>query len=80
MKPVTPEPRPETVAVVFAKDQPQYIPLPVNIRRPCLETKWQLTWWERITVLLRGELYIKVLVFDNPLQPLKPTVRREATL
>lgn len=34
MKPITPAPRLNFKAVVFAKDQPQYMPLPANICEP----------------------------------------------
>lgn len=77
MKPITPEPREDAKAVVFAKDQPEYIPLPANVRAPYVETKWKLTWRERLKVLRRGEFYLTVMTFSSPLQPLRPTVDRD---
>ena len=80
MKPITPEPRAEARLVIFAKNQPQYIPLPANVRRPYVETKWRFSWRERLLILLRGVMYLKIMTFAQPLQPLKPTVERESYL
>jgi len=61
MKPVVPESRAEANAVVAAKDQPQYIPLPMNVCGEHIETKWQFTWRERLAVLFRGTMYLNIL-------------------
>ena len=63
--------------VVYAADQPEYQPLPVW-RWPdgTLITRWRLTWRERIRALLGGDLYLQVMTFGNPLQPLYPTWER----
>lgn len=76
MTPMTPEARPGALAVVFAKDQPQYKPLPANVAFPYVETKWKLTWKERFTMLLRGTLYLTVMTFDKPFQPIRMSVLR----
>jgi hypothetical protein len=77
MTPITPEPRPNGHATVFAKDQPEYLPLPANIVGPCVETKWKLTWRERISALLRGHCYLTVMTFGKPLQPVRPSINRQ---
>lgn len=61
--------------VTFAEDQPEYLPLPA-LRAPDgrVVTCWGLTWRERLSVLLRGRLYIMVLTFNQPLQPILPAV------
>ena len=80
MTPTTPEARHEAEPVVFAKDQPEYIPLPANVRLPYVETKWKFSWKERLRVLLRGELYLTMMTFGRPLQPLRLSTQREPNL
>ena len=59
--------------MVYAKDQPEYLPLPAH-KLPddpygratfC----WKLTWRERIELLLTGKVWHQVLTFNQPLQP-----------
>lgn len=59
---------------LYAKDQPEYIPLPARSDESGrLVVGWKLSWTERIALLLRGRLYLQVLTFNRPLQPLKLT-------
>jgi hypothetical protein len=55
---------------VIAKDQPEYLPLPAHIapdgRITCC---WQLTWKERIELMVSGRLWHQILTFRTPLQP-----------
>ena len=76
MIPVSPIiPGHETNEVIYAKDQPEYIPLPaLRVDKDCILTRWRLTWRERLRVLWTGDLYLYVLTFGKPLQPLKPSV------
>ena len=60
--------------LVIAKDQPQYIPLPALPVGDGILTRWRLSWRERWRILRRGDLYLEVLTFGRPLQPLRPTV------
>ena len=59
--------------VIYAKDQPQYRPLPAY--RDPLDHKgriiccWKLSLWERLKVLITGRLWHHVLTFHEPLQP-----------
>jgi hypothetical protein len=57
--------------VVFAKDQPQYKPLPsLPIDDgECIVTRWQLSWKEVLRLLLTRSVYLKVKTFGHPLQP-----------
>lgn len=61
--------------VVYAKDQPQYNPLP-SIKLPdgLIVTRWAMTWRERLRCLFTGSVYLEVLTFNQPLQPLKMSV------
>ena len=61
--------------IVFAENQTQYLPLPAY--KSCegeVISCWRLTWRERLKVLLDGEIWIRVLTFGNPLQPLLPEI------
>jgi hypothetical protein len=62
---------------VYAKDQPQYLSLPVyeNSSRGGMAIHcWKLSFLERMKIILKGKLWITVLNFGEPLQPIKPTV------
>ncbi len=62
---------------VFAKDQPEYLPLPAFVdpgRNGNVITCWQLTWKERIKILWTGKLWLDVYSFHKPLQPQRPSV------
>lgn len=59
--------------VVYAKDQPEYLPLPAH-KFPGdphgrIAFCWQLGWRERLAVLLRGVVWHEVLTFGQALQP-----------
>lgn len=58
--------------IIIAKDQPEYIPLPAYQFLDPQGTVcfcWQLTWRERIRLLVSGRLWHSVLTFYQPLQP-----------
>lgn len=76
MKPVSPVMKGfEDLEVIYAKDQPEYLPLPViRLIDGHLITRWRLTFKERLRVLLHGDLYLQVHTFSKPLQPLKLSV------
>jgi len=60
---------------ILAKDQPQYLPLPVywNLEGELLSC-WKLTLRERIRLLFTGRLWLWQLTFGDPLQPQRPQV------
>lgn len=75
MKPMSPvHPGQPEVEVTIAKDQPQYIPLPAVIVGDRVVTRWSLTFKERIRILFQGSMWLSILTFGQPLQPLKPQV------
>jgi len=60
---------------VYAKDQPEYLPLPVHRTADGkVISCWELTWRERLRVLVSGKLWWSVLTFNTPLQPQLPSV------
>jgi hypothetical protein len=59
--------------VVYAKDQPEYRPLPAH-RHPHdpqgrITCCWRLTWRERLRVLFTGRIWHQILTFNTSLQP-----------
>ena len=62
--------------VIFAKNQPQYLPLPAYKNKDGqIITCWKLDLFERIRILFTGKLFLRVLTFNQPLQPLKLEVK-----
>jgi len=65
---------------VYAKDQPEYLPLPVHrYDDPCgrVTSCWELTFLERIKVLFGGKVWLQLMTFRGPLQPVYLTVKKE---
>lgn len=60
--------------IVFTKDQPEYLPLPAFQYENNSYHCWQLSWRERFKVLFTGNLWISVMTFRNPPQPILPMV------
>lgn len=60
---------------VFAKDQPEYLPLPVfKTENGTVVSCWQLTLKERLKILFTGKMWFTMLTFNKPLQPQRPSV------
>jgi hypothetical protein len=58
--------------VVYAKDQPQYQPLPVvKDDDGTVVSRWKLTWRERLQVLFGGSIWLTVRTFNRALQPVQ---------
>ena len=61
----------------YAKDQPEYLPLPVlKTAEGKVISCWALTWRERLRVLFMGRIWYSVLTFNSSLQPQLPSVRK----
>lgn len=73
MKPIVPiVPGFNIPTVEYAKDQPEYLTLPaVRLPDGTVVTRWSLTWLERVKVALGGSIWLSVLTFNQPLQPVK---------
>ena len=64
------------VNCVYAKDQPEYLPLPVHRTDDgTVVSCWRLTWPERLQVLFSGCMWYSVLTFNESLQPQRPSVQ-----
>lgn len=58
--------------ITYAKDQPGYIPLPaLRFDDGLVVTRWDLTWKERLILLFGGSVFLGLLTFNKPLQPIK---------
>lgn len=63
--------------IIYAKDQPEYRPLPIYKNEDgFVLSRWHLTWKERFLVLLRGDIYLSILTFNKPLQPIKVDIEK----
>lgn len=66
------------VNVVFAKYQPEYMPLPAmeipNDPQGLIITKWQLSPEELERMKETGTIHLSVAMFNQPLQPVLLTV------
>jgi hypothetical protein len=66
---------PDSEMVTYAQNQPEYIPLPAwkqDGPEGLRVTRWKLSWKERFDILLTGSIWIRILTFNNPLQPILP--------
>ena len=64
----------------FAKDQPEYKPLPAFVDKgPMGEvvTCWKLTFRERLRVLFKGEIWLVICSFHQPLSPSLLSTKKE---
>lgn len=58
--------------VVYAKDQPQYLPLPALLSMMSdgqMVTRWTLSPEERAAIAGGADVFLTVLTFGRPLQP-----------
>lgn len=70
-----PETRWGVSEITYAEDQPEYIPLPA-LRFPdgLVVTRWNLSWKERLHILFGGNIFLGLLTFNNPLQPIQISI------
>ena len=59
----------------YAKDQPQYNPLPTyKTKDGKIISCWKMSFRERIKTLFTGQVWLSVHTFNRPLQPLRMSV------
>lgn len=67
--------------VVIAKDQPQYNPLPAFVKEDgSVITCWELSMAELAELQLNGRLYLRIMTFGEPLQPVFLTTKKSEAL
>jgi len=65
------------VNVTYAEDQVEYLSLPVYKRDDGeITCCWKLSFWEKVKVLFTGCLWLSILTFNFPLQPIKLSVHK----
>ena len=69
---ITPATFPEHNAVL-AKDQPEYLPLPVHLDGPVMTSCWRISFIERVWLLLTGRLWLQAMTFGKRAQPIRLT-------
>jgi hypothetical protein len=60
-------------AVTYAEDQPEYTPLPVLKSldgEGYVTSRWRPTWRERLALLCGADIWLTLMTFHNPLQPI----------
>lgn len=69
--------------ITFAKDQPEYQPLPAfknDSPQGEVITCWRLSFRERLRVLFKGEIWLSLLSFNEPLTPSFMTTKKSDVL
>ena len=61
--------------MVWAENQPPYLPLPAYTDDRETISLWAMTWRERIRALFTGRLWLRQLNLGNPLQPQVPSLQ-----
>lgn len=75
MDPIQPTPRAGYLPITWAKDQPEYRPLPSLVNKEGrVLTEWVLTDAERAAVALGANLTLTQLTYGTALQPLLPQI------
>lgn len=66
--------------VTYAKDQPEYLPLPaLKMEDGEIVTCWQPSILERLRILFSGRIWLNILTFNKPLQPLRISATKPFT-
>ena len=62
--------------VTYAENQDEYLDLPAHKAEDgCVTSCWGLNLKERLSVLFTGKIFLQILTFNKPLQPLKMVVK-----
>ena len=60
---------------LFARNQPEYLPLPAYADGTEVISCWAMTFKERLRVLFSGAIWVRQLTFGRKLQPQKLQTR-----
>lgn len=74
MQPISPVLGAEFIAneIVYAKDQPEYNPLPVlRNEGGVVLSRWKLTDSEREAIMGGADIFLSIWTFNQPLQPVR---------
>ncbi len=78
MKPISPIiPGYKLPETVYGTTQEQYLDLPAyKDEQGTVLTRWRLSFMERIKLLFVGNLYVSLMTFNKPLQPIKLSLEK----
>jgi len=63
--------------IIFAENQPEYLPLPAyKTRDGMVISCWGLSFFERLRFIFAGKIWLSVLTFNHPLQPLMLSTKK----
>lgn len=68
---------------VYAKDQPEYLPLPAfkaDTPQGEVVSCWKLSFVERVRLLFTGKLWVSLMTFNKPLTPSYFTTKKSDVL
>lgn len=57
--------------IVFAKDQPEYLPLPALVHDDKVITCWEVTDEDLERIKKDRKIYLEIWTFKKPLQPVR---------
>lgn len=61
----------------YAKDQKEYLPLPAfRNDEGIVISCWELSFWERLKLFVTGKLWLSMLTFNHPLQPVRLSIEK----
>jgi len=64
--------------VIYGKNQKEYEPLPaLKFEDGTMVTCWRLSWRELLSIVWKRKVWVSVLTFNKPLQPLYITTKQE---
>lgn len=69
--------------ITYAENQPEYLPLPAFKNESAqgeVISCWQLSWSERLRILITGKLWVSLLSFNKPLTPSFFTTKKSEVL
>ena len=66
---------PPVYEVIYAKDQPQFSPLPAyKWKDGHVVSRWKMSFKERLHCLFFGYIYLNIFTYNEPLQPIKLSI------
>lgn len=82
MKPVSPViPGRNLPEIIIAEHQDEYGNLPaLHVENGIIVTRWHLSFWERLKMLVSGDVYLWVWTFGRPIQPMTMEVEKPAIM
>jgi hypothetical protein len=61
---------------IYAANQPEYLPLPAYTKNGIVTSCYELTWKERLKVLVGAKIWVSLRTFNKPLQPQRLSIEK----